>query len=317
MNQLILTKFFFLVLSFLFFSSHPASCLEQIDSFTQIEQIDSPMQNEYSLSSSCSLSSEDEDDCPECCFRNVVRAQLGYSIGQFTGIRDDYFECDAFATFFPTETFLPFFDFHYYRFVDGRKAASVGLGARMAECGCGMIGGNIYYDFLEGHLGDFNRVGFGFEWLHCSWALRINGYIPINKETHTEFCHFSYLGGYEAFSKKKEYVMGGLDAQIEASLCSWKHTEIIGWIGPYYYHHKGFRDVFGAQAGLDFILSKYLSVQINASCDKVFGTTVQGKLLWTIPFTDCFDCCLEELARPVRRNHLIFTRQRKCWNWNW
>lgn len=256
----------------------------------------------------------------------AVRLEGGYAVGRFIGLHENYAELGTFLAPAPIAEWQPFVDLRGYRLDNGDWAASGGLGVRWRDaCFCRIWGANLFYDYRESCIGNFNRIGFGLESLGECWDCRLNVYIPVNGDTKRScLCVFDdFIGPFLVTVRKKEFIFKGIDAEIGGHLWRWCNFSLYGAAGPYYYYHTHCDQIFGAQARLELYWLQYLSLEVRGSYDEEDKTNVQGKVMLRIPL-DIFFCsgtacdpCRELLIQPVRRFGVIFTKHCCDWTWNW
>lgn len=269
--------------------------------------------------------------CAECSiYDNSIfqktRVELGYNIGKYISIDEDYSEIGIFAPLSLSNCcFTPFVDIHGYRFNDGKWAASTGIGIREKISEDSVLGINIYYDCRK-EESNFHQIGMGFEWLNECWDFRMNGYLPIAQKTHlSAMCVFDNIGdGFFATSRRIDYAYSGFDAEVGVPLLNYCDFNLYGAAGPYYYLRSHRNHFWGGYGRLELDWRSILSFQIRMSYDKVNSTNVQGIIQLSLPLDFfCSGSCWQNWGchnltdQPVRRNGVILTDHCCNWTWNW
>lgn len=246
------------------------------------------------------------------------RLELGYSTGKFIGFERSYAELGTFIPAMVTEKYLAFGDVRAYRLDNCKWAASGGVGLRTCVGDQGAIGANCFYDYLEGRINrGFHRIGIGVEWLGTCFDVRLNGYIPIGKRTHSALSVYSdFIGNYLITLKDKEScVREGFDAELGMTLGCWQDYKLYGAIGPYFYQMRHRHRFWGGHVRLELTWRSYLSLQIRTSYDSKYHTHTQGRFMLRIPLdaicgcTSLTDFYSQLITQPVKRNGLQFTHR--------
>jgi hypothetical protein len=272
----------------------------------------------------------EENRC--CCTSSLLenaRFEVGYSWGKFIDIRREYAEIGLFLPLMlSNENGLWFGDGRGYRFNDSKWGASGGLGYR-TWLQDSIVGANVYYDWLEGEFSrGFQRIGVGLEWLGSCWDIRVNGYIPIGKNSETGHRRVfdDFIGPFVATCRHKEIaIREGFDAEIGFPLGCWcDDFTLYAAAGPYYYRrHLRHDNFWGGYARLELGWNSYLFFQVRTSYDRVNHSETQGQVFLRIPFDllcgscGCDNPCLRLLSQPVRRNGIIFTKECCVFTKNW
>ncbi|OAI50215.1 hypothetical protein AYO37_01325, partial [Opitutia bacterium SCGC AG-212-L18] len=268
----------------------------------------------------------------ECCARSPfidARIEIGYSWGQFIGIKEDYAELGLFLPAVFCDQWAIFVDGRGYRFENDQWGASAGVGVRRFICDGNILGVNFYYDYLEGeNRGFFDRFGVGFEWLGPCFDLRVNGYYPVGGHesivSNTFTCTYPGTAFVYTRSRVDFSISKGFDAEIGMPLFCKCHFRLYGAVGPYYYDRKNHEGFWGGYARLDLSIWDYFWVRVRSSYDEVYHSRTQVTLLLSLPldflcnWRCCRDYCRDLLTQPVRRNGIIFTDQpctQRTWNW--
>lgn len=265
------------------------------------------------------------DPCSPCGPCNPLRdayIEVGYSVGDFIGIDEDYAEVDLFIPAVFCNRSDIFLDARGFRFNDDRWAASIGGGFRSFVGNTDhILGVNVYYDYLQGKpRGHFDRIGVGLEWLGFCWDFRINGYFSVGSDNgfSDNPVTFFYPGGQQISCISTEFPMNqSFDAEIGAPLFCYCNFRLYGAAGPYFYKQKNHKDIWGGYARIEFGW-EYLTFRVRTSYDDFYHSRTQFSAFLTIPFdilfcwNCCRDCCRDLLIQPVRRNPIIFTNEDCC-----
>jgi len=253
-----------------------------------------------------------------------TRVEVGYSFGQLIGMRQGYTELGLFVPSLATSSLISFIDCRGYRFLNSKWGSSSGIGLRKSLDKY-IIGGNLYYDYLEGHTHKpLHRLGVGLEWLGDSWDLRLNTYFPLGKQSYSSKT-VSYVDparNYFITSYEKQCCIAkGFDAEIGGYLFCWNRFAFYGAAGPYYYSSKQKMHYFGVQARAEISYNTLLSIHVKTSYDSVNRSRTLGQIQISIPFDvlcKTLTCLCENLAlQPVKRNGVIFTDKCYDYKWNW
>ncbi len=265
--------------------------------------------------------------CDPFCCPSAIRLHCGYAVGRFIGLKQGYGELGAFFTPGLIRNFQPLGDLKIYRLNNGQFASSIGGGARWKDAASRIWGGNLFYDFRKGHLGNFNRIGLGAELLNVDvWGLcfdfRLNGYFPFNSER----TRHEPSTNPEIHFRKVEFTYAGLDLEAGTQLWQGGKFSVYGALGPYYWHpgkeHHDNRypkvdkkHVFGGQARLGLNWTRYLSFEARVSFDNVFKTNAQGKIILDLPLPILlYECDPDEgMTQPIYRNGVIFEKYQGDW----
>lgn len=257
------------------------------------------------------------------------RLEIGYSNGDFIGLKDAYGEADLFVPLPFLDKCFSFIDARGYRFNDNLSGASLGLGFRC--CGLDIVddrvwGANIFWDYRQGTLGEyFTRVGIGLEWLG-NWDFRINGYIPTGTQIeHSREAWVDSVSGFEVECDRYEYsTSGGFDMEVGAPIGRVCNYWLYGATGPYFFTGAETTGYFGMQARLELHWKSFLSFQVRTSWDSKNQSQTQGTIFIILPFELFANwCCLctgnlglNPYTKKVQRIGTIFMHRKGC-NDNW
>ncbi|KAF3361664.1 Uncharacterized protein PHSC3_001787 [Chlamydiales bacterium STE3] len=274
----------------------------------------------------CKVSSEEDADSKKT-FQSVSkhihplpysRLEVGYTAGKYIGAKRCYIELGGFWPAMLGDKWLSFADVRGYRFDNCKWGASAGLGLRTNIKNRGIVGANLFYDYMEGRINNgFNRLGIGAEWLSDCFDVRINGYLPLGRKTHSSLAVYSdFIGNYMLTVRDKEScVREGFDAEIGTSLVSWNNYKLYCAIGPYFFYHRRHKNFWGGQARIEFTWKTFFSLQIRTSYDSKYHTHTQARLLFSVPldgichYKSLTDIYTTSILQPVKRNGILFTQR--------
>jgi trimeric autotransporter adhesin len=149
-----------------------------------------------------------------------------------------------------------------------------------------IFGANVFYDYdrsIEGF--DYTQFGFGFESLGERLDFRSNVYLP--REDGNNFIRPLRLGndayffgnriGFLGVGQFQEAVSGG-DFEVGTPL-SRQTPWLRGFLGAYYYDSQG-EDPIGVRGRIEANISDDLTVGVNVTEDRAFGTNVNAVVDW-------------------------------------
>jgi hypothetical protein len=298
----------------------------------------------------------------DCCNISIDTCQLifGAAVGDYIGIRRGYSEFGVFTAFTLDDHLHGFVDAREFHLHDNQCVGSLGVGIREPIHDCAVIGANLYYDYLDSCFHEegcrtkncrlnnglsrvcsevgceidkrvyktFSRIGIGLEYLSDCFDARFNSYIPVGRTSI--FGHpvtFTWPEGWFSEYRTQNFFRWGLDAELGRTLSCWNCFSTYLALGGYYYDHKSLESIYGPMARFEVAWQRYLTVQVTYTYDREFQSRAQGKILFSIPLEDLFQClsdcfcgscpCDNQYCRLVRRNYVPFLDRRCCWDWNW
>lgn len=240
----------------------------------------------------------------------TIQINLGYAAGHFIGIKHNFAEIGFFIAPEPIYTYQPLADFKLYRFSNGRWASSLGLGVRWWDGYSNIWGVNLFYDYLKGSIANFNRLGFGFELFTDLLDYRLNLYLPFESEKSRDrvvednpFREFeTTFSGVDFAVGHAWYLGNNLDAEVA--------------VGPYYYHHKDEKSIYGGQARLGLCWMRYFSLEGRFSDDNLFKANFQAMISINLPLLELLcskESCFNKIIEPIQRTGIIFTKEKSHW----
>lgn len=296
-------------------------------------------ENKARVRKGCS-ESENKVSCNTDNFFKVGRIEFGTAFGNYIGIRQGYAELGLFGMIkIPSESYL-FLEGRGFLLSNNDWVGNMGFGIRKTFCLFSpvILGANIYYDYRSAHftkeenceccfLNSFRKsfasLGLGFEMLSEYMDFRSNIYLPM-KEKQSSKSYFSYSNGHFSSLQTIRYIPYGIDAEIGKRLNFCSQFYATGAAGLYGYFYRNSKKVYGPFIRLKFGWGDYLSLQARYSYDNRFHSSLQGSLLFSLPFEQLAHClnacctiCFDPMTQPVQRKYILFTEKKCCWKWSW
>ncbi|MCE5318350.1 MAG: inverse autotransporter beta domain-containing protein [Parachlamydia sp.] len=239
-----------------------------------------------------------------------IQFEIGYALGKFIGIKKSYAEIGLLIAPEPISYYQPLADFKIYRFTNGRWASSMGIGARWWDSCSRIWGANLFFDHLQGSLGNFNRFGAGLELFTDLVDLRLNAYLPFSSEKSRDG-----IENWDPF-RETENVFWGLDFEAGRRWCLGYNLVAELAAGPYYYHHKDVKSIYGAMVRAELFYLRYFSLECRVSDDNLYKANFQAKITLTLPLFELF-CSKEQtcnpITQPIQRTGVMFTKHESVW----
>ncbi len=165
---------------------------------------------------------------------------------------------------------------------DSKKSieGNFGLGYRRLNSKNFIIGGYAFYDLRNTkHNNNLHQATVGLEFMTTNIETRLNVYIPFNQHIIDNYniydIRFDSTINYTTLEKTNQQViekgLAGFDIEIGGSLP--KYNRINGFIAFYRFAASGTPTVTGYRIRTNYIVSKWLSLEIEANKDKVRGLT--------------------------------------------
>lgn len=253
---------------------------------------------------------------------------IGYSTGKRVGINEDYASMGLlWYPDFYFGNYRTLVDVSAYRLNTGKWAASAGVGIRRWNPTFdSVLGGNFFYDFRAGDLGNYNQVGLGFEWLTCSFDVRINGYLPIGHTCRCKLCQITFFpdGGFWSMCNQSRCAFSGIDAEVGGPFFSCGPWSVYGALGTYFWRRPHFGNAYGVQARLEVRWNDWIELEVYNSYDSLFHNRTQGTFTLNIPFESLCCLCFSECNvvcpwwnRPIQRQPMIVLDKSCCWKTNY
>lgn len=181
---------------------------------------------------------------------------------------------------------LAMIDLRGHRFDNNTYAANVGLVARyIPKSFCELLGANVYYDFRQGKIGNFQQIGVGIEILGKRWDFRANGYIPISTKKRVRKCLFDdYTDGFFMMDRRTESISYGYNAEIGCLAVRTDTFLLYLAGGPYYITgRKCHEKTRGGEVRMRPQYKDYVALDLRLSHDPVFETVFQAQIIVSIP----------------------------------
>lgn len=274
-----------------------------------------------------------QTDCTHFIPNWNVKTYLAANAGRGIGYNANYASLGALINFksFQDHSIQRFIDARCHFFNDNRWAINLGIGARaMNPFLENVYGYNVFYDYRQRPRGGYHQVGFGLELLGCNYDIRLNGYLPIGRNTReSKSVEFTYLPhDYIAIFKSYHKALGGMDAEFAAYPRRLLCMDPFIACGAYYYHKDCGGNIAGGKLRLGVRYLDYMSIEVRASYDSTFRTRVQGVFSISIPFgstnqaacqNDCCNIICQRLIDwPVQRQEIIVEgKKRHKWKTNY
>ena len=212
--------------------------------------------------------------------------QAGHSEGKGVGYDVGYTKVVAvLGPEYRIGSFLPLLQVGGLVFDDGKAAATVGLlGRYLPNSFCEIFGLDLFYDFRQGRLGNFNQLSGGIEVLGRRWEFHSMASFLINKSSHSRTHRFDrYDGPYHAQVKDVEVALNHVDVDVGYYPVYFKNFQIYASVGPYYLY-----DRFGTRAwgGKALVRPQYrdsISVELSVSHDHLFDTVYEVNVVLSLP----------------------------------
>lgn len=211
---------------------------------------------------------------------------------------------------------VPFFDLRIHVFDNGRPALNIGTGFRYPDKR--IWGASFYYDFRQTARRNYNQLSLGFESLGKRIDFRLNGYLPVGQNKSSLFSprFGGFQGNFMKVSLKREFSLGGVNAEMGFRINKSKKIPFYFALGPYYLTGK--KSAWGGKARASLAFFDRIRLEGNVSYDSLFKWIGQGEVALTYPFGGKKEIrpkkgrsCSEELslrrlwAQRVERSEII------------
>lgn len=214
----------------------------------------------------------------------------------------------------------PFIDAQFLRMSDtGNFASNVGCGFRtFSPHFTEMVGVNAFFDYRRLVKQDLYQLGIGAEFIGRCWDLRCNGYIPVGQKRCVLTREtINYSPGFTAVREDDFFSMWGLDVEIGHHFICNCCIDLYAALGPYFYNSVCCQSIIGGAGRVVATCNRYLSLQLYATHDALFGTKFLGELRISFSFPSlCSGNRCRSLYRRVYRNPIIVTEKIDCWESN-
>ncbi|HSX37388.1 MAG TPA: inverse autotransporter beta domain-containing protein [Chlamydiales bacterium] len=262
--------------------------------------------------------------------RVLLSHNKGYGDAAGVPYGSDYTTLGAFfASDYSPGSVYPFLDLRAHRFDNDTYALNIGIGGRYipeAHSFCQMFGVNVFYDWRQGCLNQYNQVGVGVEILGRRWDIRANGYIPVGAKTAKLTCVFNqYEGGYVISHEMTEITTYACNAEVGWLAIASKNFLLYFAGGPYSLSRKSrcFDTILGGEVRVRPQYKDYIFVDARYSYDNYYQSIWQ--ITWTINLPlyqikgqNKKPCKLKDrqIYQPVERFETMPLINRSCWKAN-
>jgi hypothetical protein len=223
---------------------------------------------------------------------------------------------------------MPMVDLRGHRFDNNSYAANIGIAGRYIPSPntfCQVLGLNLFYDWRQGSLGDYQQIGAGLEVLGKRWDLRANVYAPFSVKQRKMKCVFDeYEGGYIAIHRRCEFTSYGYNAEVGYYIIRGKDFFLYAAGGPYYLVQKCHDRTGGGEFRIRPQYKDYLALDFSVSHDNVFGTVYQAQVILYLPLYQLSKhinkrpCNIsdQQIYQPIERFEVMPLGRRSCWQTN-
>lgn len=235
--------------------------------------------------------------------------------GKGIGYKKGYTTLQALVTAcYNFDSFFHFADLRAHHFNDGKYTANAGIGLRYFDAPLNYLWGiNGFFDYRQTSKVHYTQIGIGLEAIGARWVYRANGYIPICRRKSSPFDVKLERRPVKA-TYKREFAMGGMDAEVACLFFPLNNAEIEGALGPYYFRGRYNQHAVGGKGRLVLRFLDYISLEGMSSYDTLFKWTFQGQIGFTCPLgprmknrgiESSFLSLGRQLVRPVQRLEMI------------
>jgi len=220
------------------------------------------------------------------------RFQTSHREHKGIGFDKGYTSAEFFFTPRWEKDYQPFLDLRAHVFNNGYFASNIGAGSRFISDDSKRIYGiNVFFDHRGWKHLEANQFGAGFELLTRWVDFRFNGYWPFGTSYYTENFRFGGFNGNGIRVKQNiRYALPAVDLDIGGAIPLFgKYSQLELGIGSYYLFrqnapnaHAG--NAWGAKARAQFDWSKWLSIGVDWSYDRIFHGRTNGFIELRVPF---------------------------------
>lgn len=204
---------------------------------------------------------------------------------------------------------------------DRRYAWNIGYVARyIPPEKCRLLGVNAFYDYRQGCIDNWHRVGLGMEVLGKRWDFRLNAYFPCGEKNEKEKCVINYGFGFITIKRAFEFMYTGFNAELGYLAVPWKKVSLYLALGPYWLD-GGCDHEWGGQLRARMQYKDYIALEGSISHDEIFKTVYQGKIVFSLPLYSMVwqrrqkgPCNMRQrtIYQPVERFDIIPLGRRHC-----
>lgn len=228
--------------------------------------------------------------------------QIGHSEGKGIGYEVGYTKfVSVLGPEYKVGSFLPLLQLGCLVFNDGKCAAGVGfLGRYLPKSFCQVLGFDLFYDFRQGHLGNYHQLSGGFEVLSRRWELHSMASFIMGDQFHSTKHRFNnYSGPFFARTKEFEIALNRLDLNVGYYLVYLRHFQIYASAGSYYLFDKLGVSRFGGKALIRPQYGDFISVELSVSHDPIFEAIYEVNVVLSLPLY-AFSSGLKNKKGPCR-----------------
>lgn len=171
-------------------------------------------------------------------------------------------------------------------FNDAKGAGNGGLGYRYSlNDDTSRIGANVYYDVRDSKHFIAQQVAGGLEWISKMVDVRVNGYLPVGKQSRFSEDRFQgFTGNQVVINKKFSAALPCIEGEIGTSVAKPFYLAA----GTYYLfedssHSMHVGKALGWKVRFDVEMGHYFSIGALVTHDRIFKTRYQGYLGLNIP----------------------------------
>lgn len=279
---------------------------------------------------------------PPCCKRVnypipkrlTLNHNTGYGDKSSIGQGSNYTTFGMFlAPDYCVGSMYPLIDLRAHRFDDDTYAFDVGIGGRYIPapdscCNtfCEILGFNVFYDWRQGFLNEYNQLGVGLEILGKRWDFRANGYFPVGAKRYKLVCTFDdYDGGFVIINEKHEITTYGFNAEVGWLMISSKNFLLYTAAGPYYLTRRScfFEPLRGGRVRIRPQYRDYCALDVSFFHDSTFNSIWEITFFINLPLYQIAKqnerpCCLtdRQIYQPIERFEIMSLGNRSCWTQN-
>lgn len=232
------------------------------------------------------------------------------------------------ASDYTAGSFFPLIDLRANRFDNDSYAFNIGAGGRyiLANNFCEILGFNVYYDWRQGCLNEYNQLGLGLEILGRRWDFRANGYFPVGAKTYQLTCTYQYDGGYEITNQRHEITTYGFNAEVGWLAIASKNFLFYTAAGPYYLtrNSRCFEPIRGGRVRVRPQYKDYIALDASYAYDSNFNSVWELTFIIYLPLYQITNqnerpCRLtdRQIYQPIERFEIMPLGNRSCWQTNY
>ncbi|MDE3045277.1 MAG: inverse autotransporter beta domain-containing protein [Verrucomicrobiota bacterium] len=266
--------------------------------------------------------------------RIVINHNSGYGDQAGIGYGTNYTSLEVFlASDYSLGSLYPLIDLRAHRFDNDSYAANLGVGGRYIpspNAFCEILGFNVFYDWRQGFLNEYNQIGVGIEILGKRWDFRANGYFPVGAKSFQYTCVYdNYEGNYVITNTRQEITTYGFNAEVGWLAVNSKNFLLYTAAGPYYLTTKcngcfNFDTIFGGRVRIRPQYKDYIALDLSFSHDPTFNTIWEATFIISLPLYQIANqnerpCGLtdRQIYQPIERFETMPLGTQSCWTQNY